>query len=251
MKDIILERLLAIEKEKNIEILYACESGSRGWGFPSPDSDYDVRFIYKHPINWYLSLSDRKDSLDFKITDELDINGWDIRKFLRLGRKSNATIFEWLQSPIIYSEVENFKENTWSKVADHFIPKSLGHHYLGIANNSLKTSMNGEDIKIKKYFYVLRPLLAAKWIAEKNEIPPMEFHPLLSLVSDKNILVEINRLLKQKESAMEGEIVKMNIGLKEFIEKEYTSCREKIDALDSVFHNHEALDTYFRSIINS
>ncbi len=250
MRDIILERLSSIEKEREIEILYACESGSRAWGFPSPDSDYDVRFIYKKPLEWYLSLSQRKEDLDFKITDDLDINGWDIRKFLRLGRKSNATVFEWLQSPIIYSEKNNFRKKTWEQQKDFFVPKGMGHHYLGIAHNSLKTSMDGKEIKIKKYFYVLRPLLAAKWIAEKNEIPPMQFQKLLPIISKhKNIVGEIEKLMVQKENAKEAEIVKMNPILQSFIEQEYESIRSSIDNLESVFHESGKLDNYFRSII--
>src|SRR3954464_10534874 len=102
MREQIEEALGAIERECGVRILYACESGSRAWGFPSPDSDYDVRIIYIHPPDWYLSIDDKKDTLELPINDELDISGWELRKALRMMRKSNAVIYEWLQSPIVY-----------------------------------------------------------------------------------------------------------------------------------------------------
>ena len=104
MQQTIINKLAYIEQEQSIQILFACESGSRGWQFPSPDSDYDVRFIYVRPYRFYLSVMDRKYDLNFPINGELDIYGWDIRKVLQLMRKSNTTPFEWLQSPIIYRQ---------------------------------------------------------------------------------------------------------------------------------------------------
>ena len=95
-------RLSAIEAEFGVRILYACESGSRGWGFASPDSDYDVRFIYVHPLAWYLQVHVQRDVIELPISDELDINGWELRKALGLLRKGNATLIEWLDSPIVY-----------------------------------------------------------------------------------------------------------------------------------------------------
>jgi predicted nucleotidyltransferase len=94
----ILEELKRIEKEEGVRILYACESGSRAWGFPSKDSDYDVRFIYIRPVDWYVSIYDKRDVIERPISDMLDINGWDLRKALNLFRKSNPPLLEWLKS---------------------------------------------------------------------------------------------------------------------------------------------------------
>lgn len=116
MQDIILDKLSAIEKENNIKILYAIESGSRGWGFASKDSDYDVRFIYTHPTDWYLSIEDKKDFIEVPIDDLLDINGWDIRKSLQQYKKSNPTLMEWLSSPIVYMETIIFKSTMVRKI---------------------------------------------------------------------------------------------------------------------------------------
>lgn len=98
----ILARLKQIEKDEDVDIFYACESGSRAWGFPSADSDYDVRFIYSRPTDWYLSIDEKRDVIELPIVDEIDISGWDVKKALKLLRKSNPPLLEWLQSPIVY-----------------------------------------------------------------------------------------------------------------------------------------------------
>ena len=109
MKDIIISKLAQIENDFKVKILYACESGSRAWGFASPDSDYDVRFIYVHNKSHYLSIDEHRDVIELPINEVLDINGWDLRKALRLFRKSNGPLYEWLQSPIIYQTASNFQ----------------------------------------------------------------------------------------------------------------------------------------------
>jgi uncharacterized protein len=163
MQKTILNKLDDIQQEHGIKLLFACESGSRGWQFPSADSDYDVRFIYIRPYRFYISVLDRKYDLRFPIDDELDMYGWDIRKVLQLIRKSNTTPFEWLQSPVVYRQSAGFKDELWSLCQHFFCRRSNIHHYLGIAKGALNDLMPGGDIKIKKLFYVLRPLLAAKW----------------------------------------------------------------------------------------
>lgn len=113
MKELIQEKLREIEQREECRILLAVESGSRAWGFASPDSDYDVRFIYMRPEKAYLRLDRTRDVIEVPINDELDINGWDIDKTLRLLHKSNPTVFEWFSSPIIYQT---------SALADQFRP---------------------------------------------------------------------------------------------------------------------------------
>lgn len=104
--------LVDLEIRENIRILWAVESGSRAWGFPSPDSDYDVRFVYVRPLEWYLSLNPGRDVVELPIVDELDVAGWDLRKALRLLVKANPALLEWLSSPIVYratAEVEGLR----------------------------------------------------------------------------------------------------------------------------------------------
>ena len=78
MKNPIINRLQELEAENNVKILYACESGSRAWGFPSATSDYDVRFIYLRPVEWYLSIEQKRDVIEYPVENDLDISGWDL-----------------------------------------------------------------------------------------------------------------------------------------------------------------------------
>ena len=102
----ILSRLSSIESAQDVKILYACESGSRAWGFASPDSDYDVRFVYVHKRDWYLSfdVERQRDVIECSIEDDIDCSGWDLRKALQLFARTNGALLEWLNSPIRYLE---------------------------------------------------------------------------------------------------------------------------------------------------
>lgn len=204
--DEIGRRLDAIESEEKVRILYACESGSRAWGFPSADSDYDVRFIYAHPPDWYLSidLEDKRDVIERPILDELDVSGWDIRKALQLLRKSNPPLLEWLTSPIIYRQVPETAEKLRSAIAEFYSPISSYHHYLNMARNNLREYMKLDVVNIKKYFYILRPLLAIKWIVEDNGPVPMEFEKLVSgVVESEPVRRAIAELVHRKRSGQE------------------------------------------------
>ena len=96
-----------------MRVLLAVESGSRAWGFASPNSDYDARFIYSSAPDWYLSidLEDKHDVIEYPIVDEIDLNGWDVRKALRLFARSNPAFVEWIQSPTIYLERGGFADS--------------------------------------------------------------------------------------------------------------------------------------------
>src|SRR5688500_17692067 len=162
MKEIIFEKLKSIEHQFDVKILYACESGSRAWGFASPDSDYDVRFIYVHRMDYYLSIDEQRDVIELPINDVLDINGWELRKALRLFRKSNAPLFEWLQSPIVYETNPAFVEDMTRLMSGSFSARAAMHHYLSMAKGVFESDLSAEEVKLKKYFYALRPILAAK-----------------------------------------------------------------------------------------
>ena len=133
MRTKILEALRRIEEEEGVRIIYACESGSRAWGFASEDSDYDVRFIYVRPMDWYLSVDDRKDIVEVPVDDNLDINGWDLRKSLSLLRKSNSVILEWLASPVRYRTHDSYVPLLTELSQRAFLPQSSCRHYLGMA----------------------------------------------------------------------------------------------------------------------
>ncbi|MEM1319865.1 MAG: nucleotidyltransferase domain-containing protein [Bacteroidota bacterium] len=252
MKAAIQHKLSSIALEKDLTILYACESGSRAWGFPSPDSDYDVRFVYLKPHDWYFSIHNRKDMLQYPINEDLDVIGWDIRKFLRLFGKSNATPFEWLQSPIIYEENLHFKEKVWALAESYCQPRHLINHYLGIGRNALKAGLEGDSINIKKYFYVLRPLLAARWIITQQGVPPLEFKDLLtSLEGETDLLAAIHKLWERKLKAKEGEFTPVIPIIQEFVHEEMERCRGLAEDLPP---NQQVsirpLDELFRSFLN-
>lgn len=202
MRKLILEKLNEIEDREKIKILHCVESGSRAWGFASPDSDYDVRFIYVRPQEYYLRLDKTRDVIEWQLDDTLDINGWDIQKALILLHKSNPTLFEWNSSPIIYKTTDE-----WVKIAEvinrYFVAKSGLYHYLSTAKRNYHAYFKGETVRLKKYFYVLRPLLACKWILAEGTPPPMEFHVLMEKYLDEAIKPDVEKLLDLKMNAPE------------------------------------------------
>ena len=216
MKKIILEKLKAIEHQFDVRILYACESGSRAWGFASPDSDYDVRFVYVHKTDYYLSIDDLRDVIEVPICDLLDINGWELRKALRLFRKSNAPLYEWLQSPIVYAADPTFVSEIKELMPTYFSSRAGMHHYLSMAKGVLESELSGEMVKLKRYFYALRPVLAAKWISDMKSVPPMEFKSLGILMPDR-IRVLVDDLLSIKGKVDESFMIEKNSEIDAFI----------------------------------
>jgi predicted nucleotidyltransferase len=205
IREVITEQLDRLEQEEQIRILYACESGSRAWGFPSQDSDYDVRFIYIRQPKWYLSIFDKRDVIERPISDKLDISGWDLRKALNLYRKSNPQLLEWLQSPIRYAEKYSLAEQLRENSPLTFSPKSCMYHYLNMAWGNYREYLQGEQVRIKKYFYVLRPVLACEWIERYSEMPPMEFDVLVErlLPKDGALWQVVQQLLARKKAGEE------------------------------------------------
>lgn len=248
MKTTIINKLKQIEKEAGIKILYACESGSRGWEFPSPDSDYDVRFIYTRSTDEYLSIAEKQDTLSFPINDELDIYGWDLIKVLQLIRKSNTTPFEWLQSPIIYFEEEGFRSDLMNLCKNYFSQRSNTHHYLGIAKGAMETMNEQGVIKIKKLFYVLRPILAAKWCMEKAEIAPMSINPLMTLLPN-NLQHKLKILIEQKSTSAEGLLITPDSALLQWLKDTEAECVGASQHLEKNQFDLAPLDTFFRTTI--
>lgn len=176
--------LTEIEKKKNIKILYACETGSRAWGFPSPDSDFDIRFMYMHDRDWYLSLNVKKDSVEI-MDGDLDITGWDLRKSLLLLKRSNAPLIERFNSPIEYFSVPGFKDEFKKLVANYYSPIAVFFHHYSLANKFWEELKNKGDIKLKSYFYLVRSLLSCNWIINDNSVLPMHIEGLMKYVEDE------------------------------------------------------------------
>jgi len=248
MEKLIKEKLREVEQQYGVNILLACETGSRAWGFPSPDSDYDVRFIYRHPKDWYLSIDDRKDTIEY-LHGDLDLVGWDIRKSLQLLRKSNAAMFERLQSPIIYGQQTNFREQLTQLAPNYFSCRAGLHHYLSMAQNYYETCAAADEVKLKSYFYLLRTTLASLWIVENKSIPPLAFRELLDLVLDEKILTTINRLLELKFQVNETYFHPKEIVLEAYLHTILNYCESKTDTFTKHQGNTAPLNTLFQNII--
>jgi predicted nucleotidyltransferase len=197
--DQIQGELRQLELEEQITMLWVCESGSRAWGFASEDSDYDVRFIYLRRTEDYLRASPLRDVIEKPISGELDISGWDLTKALGLFRKSNPPLLEWLQSPIVYTEYPGFRQALSALIPDFYSERDSMYHYMSMAERGRRQHLTKDTIKLKKYFYMLRPVLACMWIDQGYGPPPIEFHRLLDRVlPDGAIREAIDDLLKRK-----------------------------------------------------
>ena len=218
----IAKRLRAAEEEHGIKILYACESGSRAWGFASPDSDYDVRFIYARPRDWYLSfdVERRRDVVEYPIVDEIDCSGWDIRKALYLFTRTNGALLEWLNSPVKYIEEGSFAPRLRTLAPNVLSKLALCYHYSHMARRNAREYLLKDKMRLKKYFYVLRPLLAIRYIEQDLGVPPVEFEKLVDSVAPDEIKPGIEELLSLKRNMPElglGEPIKE---INDFIENE-------------------------------
>ena len=242
-----------IQIEKDIEILLACETGSRAWGFPSPDSDFDVRFIYRHKKNWYLSLFVQKDTIELMYeNNEIDLSGWDLKKTLSLLWKSNPPLLERLQSPILYisnkeflSGMNELSKSTYSKIATM-------HHYLNMAKKVFEEVKDMKEVKLKKLFYALRSSIACKWILEQETAPPIEFHIMLDhleITSElKTKIYELSKLKSTKSEAyLHNEEKELNILIQELI----IEGEKKANSLPTSKGNLEDLNNFFIQMLST
>jgi len=221
MRTTVLESLTELERRHEVSVLFACESGSRGWGFASPDSDYDVRFVYVHKLPWYLTVEPGRDVVEQPISGELDVSGWDLRKALQLLRDSNPTLLEWLRSPIVYREEAAWTARLRELAEQGFSAVRGYHHYVSMAKKNLREHLYGEVVRYKKYLYVLRPLLAARWIREGRGVPPMRFADLVGASAlDAALVDEIDALLEVKMRAGESATSPRWKGIHDFLERE-------------------------------
>ncbi|WP_292008832.1 nucleotidyltransferase domain-containing protein [Chryseobacterium sp.] len=248
MKTSIVKKLKETEEKKGIEILLAVESGSRAWGFASPDSDYDIRFIYRHEKDWYLSPWDKDETIEFMTEDDLDGSGWDLRKTFHLLLKSNAALLSWFYSPIVYKENEKFVE-LFKPIADtSFSPIAVSYHYLSMSKKYLEACRN-DKVKLKSYFYCLRTALTGKWITEKGSVPPILFSELLVLVDDFT-RSKIENLITLKATKGESYYHPNDWELFGFLESLVRENEEKSKNLPSGKADKIEMEKVFREIVN-
>lgn len=249
----IMNRIRYAEYEHDIRVLYAVESGSRAWGFESPNSDYDVRFIYAHQKEWYLSLDleEKKDVIEYEIVDEIDINGWDVRKALRLFKRSNPALVEWLQSPIIYIEKGSFAQKTKVLMSEFYSIEKGIYHYRGMTKANYWGYLNKDMVPLKKYFYVLRTLLSVMWLEKYREPAPIEFDKLRTLIIDNDYLNNlVDNLLEKKKRSYEKELIQPVLELNQFIEGELDRIEKYDDHPDLRTNDMSALNTLFYEVLS-
>ena len=223
IREEILARIRKAEDEHDVRVLLAVESGSRAWGFASPDSDFDARFIYVNRPDWYLSvgLEEQRDVIEYDIVDDIDLNGWDLRKALRLFWRSNPAFVEWIQSPIVYVEAGRLAAQVRALLPRVYSCTSGVHHYHSMARTNYRGYLRADQVPLKKYFYVLRPLLAVRWLEKYQTPAPIEFDRLLHLIeADAALLRDIQRLLARKRATPELGLAAPIPGINAFIERE-------------------------------
>ena len=249
----ILKKLRQVERTEGVRVLYACESGSRAWGFASSDSDYDVRFIYIRRPTWYLSilLERRADVIEYPMEGLLDLNGGDLRKALQLMKKSNPPLFEWLGSPIVYREDPRLVGRLRELARPYYSPLSCAHHYLSMARGNYREYLRGKTVLLKKYLYVLRPLLAIRWIEAGRGVVPTEFR---KLVEGTGLPPDVRQatagLLQAKRVGKELDSGPAIPSISDFIEQEFARLESADIRWQKSAAPAEPLDDFFREALN-
>lgn len=250
IKELIQIKIKEVEEKNNIKVLHAIESGSRAWGFASPDSDYDVRFIYVRPMEFYLKLEETKDFLDWELNEVLDINGWDLTKALQLFHRSNATLFEWANSPVVYKTTDEWKK-IYDIAKDYFLLKPSMYHYYGTAKKNYQEYLTDTMVKYKKYFYVLRPILAYKWIQEKKCPPPVLFQELMDAVLENEMRAVVEKLLALKTQMTEAEKAPVIPEINSWIRQNLSQMEQELSKMEmETKGDWDSLNQLFIKILN-
>lgn len=246
----IQKQLEKFREKHKVKILYACETGSRAWGVPSKNSDYDLRIIYCRDADWYLSVEEKPEEINLK-DEQLDAIGWDLKKTLRLLSKSNPVLFEWLNSPNIYSACPHFVQSFEALTKNYFDPRKSIYHYLGIANAVENKFKDKEVVPLKKYFIKIRSILSAMWVKEKGTTPPIDFMDLLEVAHHEAACVlAIHNILNIKKTAKNSKPVKRISTLEQFCKKYRKECAVFAESLKPVsLEDTKNIEDYFRHIL--
>lgn len=249
MQEKIRRTLQEIERQQDVRIIYAVESGSRAWGFASPDSDWDVRYVYVRRPEDYLRVDKIRDTIEGPLDEVLDFSGWDVKKSLMLLRRSNPSLMEWSASPIAYREAP-----AWALVReaipDYFCARSEIYHYYSTAVGNWHKYMEGEQVRLKKYLYVLRPILCTRWIEDRGTLPPVLFDELYAAVLPETMRPTVDALLQRKKAANESGLTAHIPALDDFLLGEMARIRESVEAMGRVeLPAWEGVNRLFRRVI--
>ena len=221
MHDFIVTKLREIELSEDCRILFAVESGSRAWGFESTDSDWDVRFVYYRPAKDYLRLDPLRDVIEKTLENDLDVVGWDLTKALKLMHKCNPSIMEWLNTSLIYLEDTDLTNDLRALSKVYFTKTPALHHYGNMAKTNYAKHLQKELVSLKKYLYVIRPLLACRWLEQESGWPSIEFNTLVEkCLHEPEVLREIESLVAVKKSGKEFDLGPRNAILHAWIDRE-------------------------------
>jgi predicted nucleotidyltransferase len=234
-----------IESEHAIRILYACESGSRAWGFASPDSDFDIRFLYVRTEADYLAVETPPDTIELPLEDDLDAAGWDVRKALGLLARSNGPLLEWLHSPIVYQECAGFVTRWRNAARDVFSPRHCADHYRGLARGMIEGKLNGKSARAKDYLYALRAILAADWVCTRHDIAPVPFAELVPTAPAETRDL-IPSLMEHKANTREKERIARIAPLDAFLRQRIQRLSEEVPALPYAKPDRPSLDPLLR-----
>ncbi|WP_170113034.1 nucleotidyltransferase domain-containing protein [Ahniella affigens] len=234
MIDPIRNALAELETRNGIKVLFAAESGSRAWGFASPDSDYDVRFIYAPPLAWFLNVEEPRDVIEAMLPGDLDLSGWALSKALRLYHKNNCALFEWLDSPVIYHEHGTLAQRLRTLLPRIFRQPAAYHHYWRTAVNVYETALSTDPVKLKRMFYVLRPLLCCRYILAHRRQPPTAFASLVEACLhdpiDRQALADLQA---EKVQVGEGHLVTLSAFWRDWLRREFAAAEAVVGELKS------------------
>jgi predicted nucleotidyltransferase len=226
-------RLDALSKNERVALPLAVESGSRAWGFPSPDSDYDCRFLFIRATEEYLSPWPRRDVIETPLDETFDVNGWDLAKALQLLLRGNAVVIEWLTSPLWYRRDEAFVEaflELARAVADR---RRVMRHYLHLGENQRRRNFaDANVVPRKKLFYALRPAAALRWLRlhPDDAVAPMNFSELMRGCTPPPEVLDIAQtLVAEKARSSEMGAGPLDPVLARFIDEEFARLRDADD----------------------
>jgi uncharacterized protein len=211
MREHICAQLSQLQSEHAVRVLFAAESGSRAWGFASPNSDYDVRFLYVPQPNWYYHVSPKRDVIECMLPHDIDLSGWELRKALRLFKRYNGALYEWLGSPIQYVELGATASHLRTLMATMFKPAAALHHYGSMAQAALLEMPETGPVSSKKLCYLLRALFACRHVLQERAQPPTEFAKLREQHTRDHAEGDwIDALLQAKALAPEKALTEIN-----------------------------------------
>ena len=217
--------LATIKHDDQVSIILAIESGSRAWGFPSPDSDYDCRFIFVRRLDDYLSPWPKRDVIERPLVDDLDVGGWELGKALKLMLKGNAVVLEWLRSPIVYEGRRELAVHLLDLARLHSGRTAVARHYLHLGERQRRTYFADEKhVQLKKLFYALRPAAALRWLRQRpsETVPPMHFPTLMEECDPPAQVRRLSEsLIEQKRHTRELGAAPLPKPIKDFVDAEF------------------------------